>query len=90
MKKIEELIEQAKMTKCKGVDYEYKRGCIEALNFAIRMHREHWDLDKFKEDLIETESNLSNFNGEYKDGILSGLKTNIKIMEEQRCQLQTN
>ena len=91
MEKLVDLIEIAKMTSCDGVDYEYRRGYIEALNFAIRMHKEDWNIDRFKQDLKETEINLSSFkNCEYSDGILGGLKTNIKIMEELQWQLQTN
>ncbi|MBP3930323.1 MAG: hypothetical protein J6D47_12275 [Peptostreptococcaceae bacterium] len=91
MEKLVDLIEIAKMTSCDGVDYEYRRGYIEALNFAIRMYKEDWNIDRFKQDLKETEINLSSFkNCEYADGILGGLKTNIKIMEELQWQLQTN
>lgn len=83
MEKLVDLIEIAKMTSFDGVDYEYRRGYIEALNFAIRMYKEDWNIDRFKQDLKETEINLSSFkNCEYSDGILGGLKTNIKIMEE--------
>lgn len=91
MKKLEDLIEIAKLTTCDGIDREYQRGYIEALNFSIRKHKEEWDIEDFKKDLIETEINLSSFkNCEYIDGILGGLKTNIKIMEDLQWQLQTN
>ena len=91
MNNLQDLIDEAKLSSCDGVDYEYRKGFVEALNFAIRKHNEQWDIEDFKKDLIETEINLSSFkNFEYADGILGGLKTNIKILEELQWQLQTN
>lgn len=91
MNNLQDLIDEAKLSRCDGVDYEYRKGFVEALNFAIRKHNEQWDIEDFKKDLIETEINLSSFkNCEYAKGILGGLKTNIKILEELQWQLQTN
>ena len=91
MNNLQDLIDEAKLSRCDGVDYEYRKGFVEALNFAIRMYKEDWNIDRFKQDLKETEINLSSFkNCEYADGILGGLKTNIKILEELQWQLQTN
>ena len=91
MNNLQDLIDEAKLSSCDGVDYEYRKGFVEALNFAIRKHNEQWDIEDFKKDLIETEINLSSFkNCEYADGILGGLKANIHIMEELQWQLQTN
>ena len=57
MNNLQDLIDEAKLSRCDGVDYEYRKGFVEALNFAIRKHKEQWNIEDFKKDLIETEIN---------------------------------
>jgi len=59
-------------------DFNY--GQQEAIRFCIRKHNEGWTLDDFKQELIKTLS--MNIDDEYIQGIISGFKYNIKIMEE--------
>ena len=61
-------------------DFTY--GQQESIKFCIRKHEEGWTLDDFNRDL-EKAMKL-NMNDEYIQGIVSGLKYNLKIMEETK------
>lgn len=79
MKKLEDALLKLKFDADKD-DFTY--GQQEAIKFRIRKHEEGWTLDNFNRDL-EKAMKL-NMNDEYIQGIVSGLKYNIKIMEETK------
>ena len=57
-------------------------GFKEAINFCIRKHKEKWNINDFREDLNQTRIQYKDWECSYIEGILSGLKYNIKITEE--------
>ena len=77
MKKLEDTLLKLKFD-VNSDDFTY--GQKEAIKFCIRKHEEGWDLDDFNKDLQKAMK--LNKNSEYIKGIISGLKYNIKIMEE--------
>ena len=77
MKKLEDAILKLKLDVSKD-DFTY--GQQEAIKFCIRKHEEGWTLDDFYKELYNASS--MNVCSEYVQGIISGFKYNIKIMEE--------
>lgn len=78
MEKLEDALLKLKFET--NTDHDYSYGQQEAIRFCIRKHKEGWTLDDFNRDLEEAMK--LNMNDEYIQGIVSGLKYNIKIMEE--------
>lgn len=78
MKKLEDALLKIKFDR--NFDSDYSCGQQEAIRFCIRKHEEGWTLDDFKQDL--NKALALNMDDEYIQGIVSGLKYNIKIMEE--------
>lgn len=78
MKKLEDALLQIQFDR--NFDRDYSYGQQEAIRFCIRKHEEGWTLDDFKQDL--NKALALNMDDEYIQGIVSGLKYNIKIMEE--------
>lgn len=79
MKKLEDTLLKLKFD-VNSDDFTY--GQQESIKFCIRKHEEGWTLDDFNKEL-ERAMKL-NTNDEYIQGIVSGLKYNIKIMEESK------
>lgn len=79
MKKLEDALLKLKFD-VNSDDFAY--GQQESIKFCIRKHEEGWTLDDFNREL-ERAMKL-NTNDEYIQGIVSGLKYNIKIMEESK------
>lgn len=79
MKKLEDALLKLKFDTNQD---DFIAGQKEAIKFCIRKHEEGWTLDNFNKDL-EKAMKL-NMNDEYIQGIVSGLKYNIKIMEETK------
>ena len=77
MKKLENALLKLKFDTSSD-DFIY--GQREAIKFCIRKHEEGWDLYDFKQELNRSLS--MNIGDEYIQGIISGFKYNIKIMEE--------
>ena len=77
MEKLEEILLKIKFDR-NADDYSY--GQIEAIRFCIRKHKEGWTLDDFYKELYKVLSVKKC--DEYIQGIISGFKYNIKIMEE--------
>ena len=77
MKKLEDAILKLKLDVSKD-DFTY--GQQEAIKFCIRKHQEGWTLDNFKQELCKAFN--MNIGDEYIQGIISGFKYNIKIMED--------
>ena len=77
MKKLEDAILKLKLDSNKD-DFTY--GQEEAIKFCIRKHQEGWTLNNFKQELCKAFN--MNIGDEYIQGIISGFKYNIKIMEE--------
>lgn len=79
--KINCAIQILKLTGFSNNDDSYTEGRLESLRFCYRKHLEGWTIDMFKEDLnkFKTENKCI---GDYMLGIISGLKYNIKLMEE--------
>ena len=77
MKKLEDIL---LMLKFDTDDSDYSYGQREALRFCIRKHQEGWTLEDFKQELNRSLS-MNTYDG-YIQGIISGFKYNIKIMEE--------
>ena len=58
----------------------YDIGVIESIKFCLRKHREGWTIQMFNKEL---ESALKlNLRDEYIQGIVAGMRYNIKVMEE--------
>lgn len=79
MKKLEDTLLKLKFD-VNSDDFTY--GQQESIKFCVRKHEEGWTLDDFNREL-ERAMKL-NTNDEYIQGIVSGLKYNIKIMEESK------
>ena len=77
MKKLEDALLQLKFD---TDSTDYASGQKEAIKFCIRKHGEGWSLDDFYKELYNALS--MNVCSEYVQGIISGFKYNIKIMEE--------
>ena len=77
MEKLEDILLKLKFD-TDNDDYSY--GQREALRFCIRKHQEGWTLNNFKQELCKAFN--MNIGDEYIQGIISGFKYNIKIMEE--------
>ena len=77
MKKLEDML--LRLNFDTGTD-DYSYGQQEALRFCIRKHQEGWTLEDFKQELNRSLS-MNTYDG-YIQGIISGFKYNIKIMEE--------
>ena len=81
MKKLEYALLQLKFD-TNSTDYSI--GQKEAIRFCIRKHEEGWTLDDFYKELYNALS--MNTCSEYIQGIISGFKYNIKIMEESNYE----
>ncbi|MGL4453777.1 MAG: hypothetical protein ACRCTZ_21690 [Sarcina sp.] len=79
---LENRLDEVSMYTMDGPELDTKFGYKESLNFCIRKHQEGWTLDLFKTNLIETLDKYGKYYGDYTSGLISGLKYNIKIMEE--------
>ena len=77
MKKLEDVLLQLKFDTNQD---DFIAGQKEAIKFCIRKHEEGWTLDDFYKELYNALS--MNVCSEYVQGIISGFKYNIKIMEE--------
>ena len=78
MEKLEDTLFKLKFDTNTDCDYSY--GQREAIRFCIRKHKEGWTLNDFYEELYKA-SSIKKCD-EYIQGIISGFKYNIKIMEE--------
>lgn len=78
MKKLEDALLQINFDRNTDSDYSY--GQKESIKFCIRKHQEGWTLGDFNRDLEEAMK--LNMKDEYIQGIVAGLKFNIKNMEE--------
>ena len=79
MKKLEDVLLKLKFD-VNSDDFTY--GQQESIKFCIRKHEEGWTLDDFYKELYNALS--MNVCSEYVQGIISGFKYNIKIMEETK------
>ena len=77
MEKLEDVLLQLKFDENRT---DYSIGQKEAIKFCIRKHEEGWTLDDFYKELYNALS--MNVCSEYVQGIISGFKYNIKIMED--------
>lgn len=77
MKKLEDALLKLKFDTNQD---DFIAGQKEAIKFCIRKHGEGWTLDDFYKELYNALS--MNVCSEYVQGIISGFKYNIKIMEE--------
>lgn len=82
IEKLENRLDEVSMYTMYGPDLDTKFGYMESLKFCIRKHEEKWSLDLFKSNLSETLDKYGKYYGDYTSGLISGLKYNIKIMEE--------
>ena len=78
MEKLEDALLKLKFDR--NADDDYSCGQREAIRFCIRKHKEGWILDDFYKELYKVLSVKKC--DEYIQGIISGFKYNIKIMEE--------
>lgn len=81
IKLLEDKIDEVSMWSMDGPDYEVKFGYLESLNFCIRQHKRGWNINQFKDNLDKVKQDYGKYGGEYLDGLISGLKYNIKHME---------
>ena len=79
MEKLEDILLKLNLDR-NSYDDNYMNGQKEAIRFCIRKHKEGWTLDDFYKELYNALS--MNVCSEYVQGIISGFKYNIKIMEE--------
>lgn len=79
MKKLEDALFTLKWSK-EAIANDYAQGQKTAIKFCIRKHQEGWTLGDFNRDLEEAMK--LNMKDEYIQGIVAGLKFNIKNMEE--------
>lgn len=79
--KLEDRLTEVMMVRAKGCDSDYKKGYKSAIKFCIERHKEGWVISRFEEDLEEVINQYGLLSGDYLDGIISGLKYNIKLME---------
>lgn len=78
MEKLEDAL--LKLTFDINSDSDYSYGQRETIRFCIRKHKEGWTLDDFYKELHNVLS-IDKCN-EYIQGIISGFRYNINIMEE--------
>ncbi len=81
IKLLEERIDEVSMWSMDGPDYEVKLGYLESLNFCIRQHKCGWNIGQFKDNLDKVKQDYGKYGGEYLDGLINGLKYNVKHME---------
>lgn len=79
---LEDKLTEVMMIKAKGCDSDFKKGYKSAIKFCIERHEEGWGLSQFEEDLKEVINQYGFLSGDYLDGIISGLKYNIKLTKE--------
>ena len=82
MEKLEDTLLKLKFDR--NADDDYSCGQREAIRFCLRKHKEGWSLDDFYKELHKVLSDKKC--SEYTQGIISGFKYNIKIMEDNVCE----
>lgn len=88
--KLEDKLDEEMMLRQFLLSQDEYRGFKEAINFCIRKHKEKWNINDFREDLIQTKMQYKDWDCSYIEGIVSGLKYNIKLMEEQHELISEN